>query len=186
MTATHGLDIPRGRKKAGVTEAMHYVVRPCSLGLALIATSEKGVCALWFGDDAPALRDELRGRFPGAALMETPERRNPIIDAALAAIENPAAPIAFPIDARGTAFQKRVWEALRAVGPGRTASYTQIARAIGAPTAMRAVAGACAANPVAVAIPCHRILRNDGSLSGYRGGVARKRALLAREGVAVP
>lgn len=168
------------------TDVVRYGLHTCSLGLALVATSDKGVCSLWFGDDAEQLRDELRGRFRKAALIETRNERDDRVAEALALIENPSGAVSFPIDARGTPFQRRVWEALRAVPAGKTASYADIARAIGAPTATRAVAGACAANPVAIAIPCHRILRSDGALSGYRGGVARKRTLLAREGVAVP
>lgn len=179
-----------GRKAEGpapeAVETIRFAIRPCSLGRALIATSEKGVCSLWFGDDAAQLLDELRARFRGLALMEAPESGDDRIRAARALIETPAAPVDFQIDARGTAFQRRVWAALRAVPAGATASYSDIAKAIGAPTAMRAVAGACAANPVAIAIPCHRILRSDGALSGYRGGVERKRTLLAREGVHVP
>jgi AraC family transcriptional regulator of adaptative response/methylated-DNA-[protein]-cysteine methyltransferase len=166
-----------------VDDAIRFGLYPCSLGLALVATSDKGVCSLWFGDDADQLRDELRARFRGASLIETRGEGDGLVAAALKLIEEPASTISFPIDARGTPFQQRVWEALRAIPPGRTASYADVAKAIGAPTAMRAVAGACAANPVAIAIPCHRVLRSDGALSGYRGGVERKRALLAREGV---
>ncbi|WP_424363500.1 methylated-DNA--[protein]-cysteine S-methyltransferase [Methylocystis parvus] len=186
MTTTHLAEGQAGRVTRQKADAIRYSVQTCSLGLALVATSDKGVCSLWFGDDPYQLRDELRARFRNAALIEANDDRDNLMGAALALIEAPASPISFPIDARGTPFQRRVWEALRAVPPGKTASYADIARAIGAPTATRAVAGACAANPVAIAIPCHRILRSDGALSGYRGGVERKRALLAREGVSVP
>lgn len=161
--------------------AIRFALRPCSLGLALIATSEKGVCALLLGDDADALRAELRRRFPRTRLDETQTDPDGLIAAALALLDAPTARADFPIDARGTAFQRRVWAALRAIPAGSTASYAEIARRIGAPTATRAVAGACGANPIAVAIPCHRVLRSDGGVSGYRWGVARKRALLARE-----
>lgn len=185
MTTTHlaeGQARPVTPQKA---DTVHYGLHACSLGFALVATSDKGVCSLWFGDDPEQLRDELRARFRNAALIEARDRDG-LAAAALALIEAPASPISFPIDARGTPFQRRVWEALRAIPPGQTASYADVAKAIGAPAATRAVAGACAANPVAIAIPCHRVLRSDGALSGYRGGVERKRALLAREGVAVP
>jgi AraC family transcriptional regulator, regulatory protein of adaptative response / methylated-DNA-[protein]-cysteine methyltransferase len=186
MTLTHIADEQTGRVAPQKTDAIRYGLHRCSLGLALVAISDKGVCSLWFGDDAEQLRDELRARFRDAALIETRDDRDGLAAAALALIEKPASPISVPIDARGTPFQQRVWDALRAIPPGKTASYADVARAIGAPTATRAVAGACAANPVAIAIPCHRVLRSDGALSGYRGGVERKRALLAREGVAVP
>lgn len=184
MTATHAAERSTENVAPQKFDAIRYHVHTCSLGLALVATSDKGVCSLWFGDDPEQLRDELRARFRKATLIEADGDRDNL--AALALIEAPASPVSFPIDARGTAFQCRVWEALRAIPAGKTASYADIARAIGAPSATRAVAGACAANPVAIAIPCHRVLRSDGALSGYRGGVERKRALLAREGVAVP
>jgi AraC family transcriptional regulator of adaptative response/methylated-DNA-[protein]-cysteine methyltransferase len=185
MTATHVAGMPEfvAPHKA---DAIHYGLYRCSLGLALVAVSGEGVCALWFGDDQEKMREELRARFRDAALIESEDGRDSRAADALALIEAPASPVAFPIDARGTAFQRRVWSALRAIPPGRTASYADIAKAIGAPTATRAVAGACAANPVAIAIPCHRVLRSDGALSGYRGGVDRKRALLLREGINVP
>jgi AraC family transcriptional regulator, regulatory protein of adaptative response / methylated-DNA-[protein]-cysteine methyltransferase len=186
MTTTHLAEGQARRIAPQKTDAIRYSLHTCSLGLALVATSDKGVCSLWFGDDAESLRDELRARFRDAPLIETRDERDSLAAAALALIEAPASPVSFPIDARGTPFQQRVWDTLRAIPPGKTASYADIAKAIGAPTATRAVAGACAANPVAIAIPCHRVLRSDGALSGYRGGVERKRALLAREGIAVP
>jgi AraC family transcriptional regulator of adaptative response/methylated-DNA-[protein]-cysteine methyltransferase len=186
MTQMHAADSSPARRAPQATEAIRYGLHRCSLGLALVATSDKGVCSLWFGDDAEQLRDELRARFRNMPLIETRDEGDNLVAAALALIEAPSSPVAFPIDARGTAFQRRVWKALRDISPGRTASYADVARAIGAPTATRAVAGACAANPVAIAIPCHRVLRSDGALSGYRGGVERKRALLAREGISPP
>jgi AraC family transcriptional regulator, regulatory protein of adaptative response / methylated-DNA-[protein]-cysteine methyltransferase len=162
-------------------EVIRFTLRPCSLGMAAVAVSDKGVCAILLGDDADTLRDELQRRFPRASLRRGADTDN-IAAAALALIDGRQPPTAFAVDARGTAFQRRVWDALQSIPPGRTASYAEIADTIGAPTATRAVAGACAANPVAVAIPCHRVLRSDGALSGYRWGVERKRALLAREG----
>lgn len=185
MTAIHVAERRDAHIAPRKADAIHYLLRPSSLGIALVAMSDKGVCSLWFGDDSEGVRDELRARFRDSALIETADDRDGLAAAALALIETPSAPVSFPLDARGTDFQRRVWDALRAIPPGRTASYADIAKAIGAPKATRAVAGACAANPVAIAIPCHRVLRSDGALSGYRGGVARKRALLAREGVVV-
>lgn len=170
-----------GQAKVAAGERLHSAIRPCSLGWTLVATSDRGVCAIIFGDAPEALREELRRRFPGAAVVEDARQGNAIDAAAFALVESPAMPVSFPVDPRGTAFQQRVWAALRAIPPGATASYGDIARRIGAPAATRAVAGACAANPVAVAIPCHRVLRADGSISGYRWGVERKRTLLARE-----
>lgn len=171
--------------EASSSEIIRFTLRPCSLGLAAVATSEKGVCAILLGDEEDALINELHRRFPRARLARSAEA-DTRADAALALVEAPQAPANLPLDARGTAFQRRVWEALKAIPPGRTASYADIADRIGAPKATRAVAGACAANPVAVAIPCHRVLRSDGALSGYRWGVERKRALLAREGRSIP
>jgi AraC family transcriptional regulator, regulatory protein of adaptative response / methylated-DNA-[protein]-cysteine methyltransferase len=166
-------------------ETIRYELRCASLGWALIAASDKGVCALLLGDDAQALRDDLHARLKDARLVEG-ECAPGLADAVLRFIEAPDAPADFPIDARGTPFQQRVWRALRAIPAGATASYAEIADKIGAPRSTRAVASACAANPVAVAIPCHRVLRSDGGLSGYRWGVERKRRLLAREKIGAP
>lgn len=186
MTGT--LDLRDARRDSAVApgrlDPVRYALRRCSLGWALVGASGEGVCALLLGDSPDGLREEIRARFPRARLIETAADADGFVAAALALVERPAAPVAFPLDPRGTPFQKRVWRALRAIPPGETASYAEVARAIGAPRATRAVAGACAANPVAVAIPCHRVLRKDGALSGYRWGVARKKALLAREGAA--
>ncbi|UZX12575.1 methylated-DNA--[protein]-cysteine S-methyltransferase [Methylocystis sp. MJC1] len=166
-------------------ETIHYALRRCSLGLALIAVSEKGVCAILLGDDAEALREDLRRRFKKALLIEDADG-GALVGAAIAMIETPDIHVGFPIDARGTDFQKRVWTALRAIPPGQTTSYAEIARRIGSPKATRAVGSAIAANPVAVAVPCHRVLRSDGALSGYHWGADRKRALLAREKALLP
>jgi AraC family transcriptional regulator of adaptative response/methylated-DNA-[protein]-cysteine methyltransferase len=164
------------------TATIRFALRPCSLGLALIAVSDRGVCAILLGDDAEALLDELRRRFLKSEITDAGADCRGLVAEALALVEAPSSPANLPLDARGTAFQRRVWEALRAIPPGATASYADIATRIGAPTATRAVASACGANPIAVAIPCHRVLRSDGGLSGYRWGVDRKDALLAREG----
>ncbi|PPD45624.1 MAG: hypothetical protein CTY15_04135 [Methylocystis sp.] len=179
---------PRAQSRArdlASAEFINCALRPSSLGLALIAASAKGVCALLLGDDPEAIEADFRRRFPNATQIGPDERCARVFDAALALIDAPASAPVFSLDARGTAFQRRVWQALREIAPGQTASYADVARRIGAPKATRAVAAACAANPVAVAIPCHRVLKSDGSLSGYRWGVDRKRALLQREGVRV-
>lgn len=167
--------------RAGAEKAVvRFATGQCSLGAMLIAASGYGICAISIGDDPDALIRDLRGRFPQA---------DPGDDAALAAwlaqvagyVAQPKQGLDLPLDIRGTVFQQRVWQALRGIPAGSTASYSEIARRIGAPKAMRAVGSACAANVLAVAIPCHRAVRNDGSLSGYRWGVERKRTLLARE-----
>lgn len=173
------------RAKDPDVETIRCVFRNSSLGTVLIAMSDSGVCALLMGDDEEILANDLRRRFRNAKLSFQ-KSVDPLSDAVLALIDAPTAPVTFPIDLRGTPFQERVWAALREIPGGQTATYADIARAIGAPTATRAVAGACGANPLAVAIPCHRVLRSDGTLSGYRWGVDKKRALLAREGVDTP
>ena len=167
----------RGAPGAVITVA----VAPCSLGYALVAATERGVCAIELGDDPQALHQALRGRFPHAELREGDAAFGEIVARVLAFIEAPSTALDVPLDIRGTAFQRRVWEALRALRPGETLSYAQLAGRIGSPTAARAVAQACGANTLAVAIPCHRVVRGDGEPGGYRWGLARKRALLARE-----
>jgi AraC family transcriptional regulator, regulatory protein of adaptative response / methylated-DNA-[protein]-cysteine methyltransferase len=156
-------------------------LRRSSLGWTLVATRGESICAILMGDDPEDLRKELGDRFRKMAPSAPDADCERLADATLALVEAPHIPASLPVDARGTPFQRRVWEALRAIPPGQTASYAEIARRIGAPKATRAVAGACAANPVAVAIPCHRVVRSDGALSGYRWGVERKRKLLERE-----
>jgi AraC family transcriptional regulator of adaptative response/methylated-DNA-[protein]-cysteine methyltransferase len=151
-------------------EMLHFAVDSTSLGPILVARSDKGVCAVLFGKSRSALLRDLRERFPDAVLREEQAQLERFIDGSDVVL-----------DLRGTAFQMRVWQRLREIPAGRTASYAEVARSIGLPRGARAVALACAANPVAVAVPCHRVVRSDGSLCGYRWGVARKRALLARE-----
>src|SRR5690606_2945176 len=143
-------------------------------------------CAITMGDDPDALLRDLQDRFPNAELIGGDEEFEATIAAVLALIEAPRTGLDLPLDIRGTAFQRRVWQALRQIPPGETVSYSEIARRIGAPQAVRAVAGACAANALAVVIPCHRVVRNDGSLSGYRWGIERKRTLLQRESGKAP
>jgi AraC family transcriptional regulator of adaptative response/methylated-DNA-[protein]-cysteine methyltransferase len=139
------------------------------------------VCAILFGDDERALEADLRRRFPQAALARGDQELSARLAQAAALIERPGAPFAAELDLRGTPFQRKVWDALRAIPAGATASYKEIALRIGMPDASRAVAQACGANALAVAVPCHRVIRGDGGISGYRWGVARKRDLLARE-----
>ena len=157
-------------------EVIRYAVGKSTLGFVLAGSSEMGVCAILLGDEPELLVTELQRRFPTARLTEGNNDLTEII----ALTETPGK-LALPLDIRGTVFQQRVWQALCEIPAGSTLSYTQVAANIGSPKSVRAVAGACAANAIAVAIPCHRVVRSDGNLSGYRWGVARKRQLLDRE-----
>jgi AraC family transcriptional regulator of adaptative response/methylated-DNA-[protein]-cysteine methyltransferase len=174
---------PTRYRAGGVDTAMHVAVGDCSLGAVLVAQSAKGVCAILLGDDPGALVRDLQDRFPRATLIAGDAAFERTVAMVVGLVETPARGLTLPLDVRGTAFQQRVWQALRGIPVGSTASYTEIAARIGAPRAARAVASACGSNPLAVAIPCHRVVATDGSLSGYRWGVERKRALLTREGV---
>jgi AraC family transcriptional regulator of adaptative response/methylated-DNA-[protein]-cysteine methyltransferase len=162
--------------------AIHFGVGRSSLGSVLVAHAGKGICAILLGDDPETLTRDLRTRFPGAVLTRGGADVERLLAQVSSLIEAPAQGLDFALDTHGTEFQRRVWDALRRIPAGKTASYTDIARRIGAPTSVRAVAQACGANPIAVAIPCHRVVRSDGDLSGYRWGVGRKRILLEREG----
>lgn len=162
-------------------ETIRFATGPCSLGLVLAATGENGLCAILFGDELGQLVRDLRDRFPHARLTEGGEEANRMFAQVVRFIERPAQGLDLPLDARGSPFQQRVWKTLREVPAGITVSYGQIAKRIGQPKGAKDVAEACAANAIAVAIPCHRVVRADGSISGYRWGVKRKRALLARE-----
>ncbi len=168
-------------RSGGRGQAIRYALSQCSFGPILVAATNKGVCAIFFGDDARALLADLRKQFPRATLIEGDADFEALTAKVVGFVEAPGSALDLPLDIKGTAFQHRVWDALRRIPLGQTATYTEIAEEIGAPSAARAVARACATNPVAVAIPCHRVVRSDGSLSGYRGGVSRKRALLDRE-----
>ena len=179
-SATLGMT-PTTYRAGGRGLTIHFGVGGCSLGSVLVAASDAGVCAIFLGDDPDALVHELEDRFPGATLTGGDTDFERWMSAVVALVDDPRTGLDLPLDVRGTAFQQRVWQALRAIPAGSTATYSEIAAAIGAPTAVRAVAAACAANKLAVAIPCHRVVRTDGSLSGYRWGVDRKRALLDRE-----
>jgi AraC family transcriptional regulator of adaptative response/methylated-DNA-[protein]-cysteine methyltransferase len=156
-------------------------VAQCALGAILVAQSDRGICAISLGDDPDALVRELQDRFPQARMTGDDPEFAQLVAKVVGFVEAPRIGLDLPLDIRGTAFQVRVWQALRDIPAGRTASYADIARRIGAPASARAVAGACAANSIAVAIPCHRVVRTDGELSGYRWGVRRKRALLENE-----
>ena len=172
---------PTQYRAGGVDARIEFAIGESSLGAILVARSQRGVCAISLGDDADALLRELQDRFPRAELIGGDAGFERLIAQVVGLIEEPELGIDLPLDVRGTAVQQRVWRALRQIPPGETASYAQIAQRIGSPTSVRAVAGACAANTLAVAIPCHRVVRSDGGLSGYRWGVERKQALLERE-----
>ncbi|MGI4951301.1 MAG: bifunctional DNA-binding transcriptional regulator/O6-methylguanine-DNA methyltransferase Ada [Janthinobacterium lividum] len=180
MTAGH-------YRRGGAGEDIRHTVRPCSLGQVLVAASTRGVCAILLGDDPARLQADLAARFPRAALVPDDAELAAWVDQVVAAVDEPhappggPAPALLPLDIRGTAFQRRVWSALRAIPSGQTRSYTQLAAAVAAPRAVRAVAAACAANPLAVLVPCHRVVGAKGALTGYRWGLARKQALLDRE-----
>lgn len=172
---------PSDYRAGGQNTEIHFAVGECSLGAILVAQSRRGVCAILLGDDPNALVEDLQDRFREANLIGANPAFEQLIAKVVGFIEVPALSLDLPLDVRGTAFQQRVWSALRDIPLGSTASYAEIAQRIGAPKSFRAVAQACGANTLAVAIPCHRVVRSDGELSGYRWGVERKRQLLARE-----
>ncbi|HEY0293398.1 MAG TPA: bifunctional DNA-binding transcriptional regulator/O6-methylguanine-DNA methyltransferase Ada [Hansschlegelia sp.] len=172
---------PGAYRARGAGAEIRFAVGECSLGSVLVAQSERGVCAILLGDDPEALVRDLQDRFSGARLVGGDAAFETVVAQVVGFVDAPGVGLDLPLDIRGTAFQQRVWAALRRIPAGATASYAAVAAVIGAPKAMRAVAGACAANPLAVAVPCHRVVRTDGALSGYRWGVERKRALLERE-----
>jgi AraC family transcriptional regulator of adaptative response/methylated-DNA-[protein]-cysteine methyltransferase len=162
--------------------SIRFAIGRCSLGAILVAASAKGICAIFLSDDHDALVRSLQDRFPRASLIPADAGFDRWVSRVVAFVDAPRLGLDLPLDIQGTAFQQRVWQALRAIPAGSTASYAEIARKVGAPRSARAVAQACAANSLAVAIPCHRVVAGDGGLSGYRWGVERKRALLEREG----
>jgi len=175
---------PTKFRAGGAGETVRFAIGQTSLGAILVAATDKGIVAIQFADDPDALLRDLQDRFPKAKLVGGDAAFEKLVARVVGSVENPSAGFDLPLDVRGTAFQQRVWQALQEVPTGKTVSYADIAERIGAPKAVRAVAGACAANDIAVAIPCHRVVRNDGALSGYRWGVERKRALLEREAAA--
>ena len=175
---------PTKFRKGGAGARIRFAVGECSLGSVLVAASEEGVCAISLGDDPDSLVRDLQDQFSRAELIGGDLEFEKLVGQVIGFIEAPRAQFNLPLDVRGTAFQLRVWQTLREVPAGSTVSYTEIAERIGAPKAIRAVAQACASNHIAVAIPCHRVVRNDGAVSGYRWGVERKKALLKREAAA--
>lgn len=162
---------------------IRYACGASSLGQVLVAATPTGLCAVLLGDDPARLRDDLRRRFPQAEIVEADPDFATTVARVVALIETPQQGLTLPLDIQGTAFQQRVWQALTRIAPGETVTYTELARRIGTPSSVRAVAAACAANPVAVAIPCHRVVRSDGGLAGYYWGLERKAELLRRESV---
>ena len=172
---------PTSFRNGGDKIDIRFAVGQCSLGAVLVAATGKGVCAILLDDDPEFLVRDLQDRFPRANLLGGDNDFEQTVAQVVGFLDAPALGIELPLDIRGTVFQQRIWQALREIPPGSTVSYTELAKRIGAPKAVRAVAQACAANAIAVAIPCHRVVRSDGSLSGYRWGVDRKRALLERE-----
>ena len=171
----------RDDRAEGADTQIRFAVGACSLGAVLVARSAKGVCAILLGDDPDALARDLQDRFPRAELIGADRGFEALVARIAGFVEAPGLGLDLPLDLRGTAFQQRVWQALREIPAGTTASTAEVARRVGAPKAVRAVAAACAANALAVAIPCHRVNRTGGGLSGYRWGVERKRALLENE-----
>jgi len=172
---------PTAWRAGGAGAEIRFAIGQCSLGAILVASTARGVCAILLGDDPEALLHDLERRFPKACLVGGDADFEGLVARVVGLVEHPRVAVDLPLDVRGTAFQQRVWEALRRIPAGSTATYSEIAQAIGMPRAVRAVARACASNAIAVAIPCHRVLRKGGDLSGYRWGVERKRALLDRE-----
>ncbi len=172
---------PKTWRAGGKGTQIYFALAICSMGDILVAESEKGICAILLGDDASILLQDLQDKFPQAELIGGDAQFEKRVSEVIGFIEAPEIGLNLPLDIRGTAFQQRVWQALRDIPAGTTVSYTDIAQRIGSPKAVRAVAGACAANMLAVAIPCHRVVRNDGALSGYRWGIERKRTLLNKE-----
>lgn len=175
---------PTEYRNGGAGQSVFFAVTDCYLGYVVVAATERGICSIELGEEPDDLRSQLTARFPQAELKEDDPAFQELVGQVVACIEAPTDGLDLPLDVQGTAFQRRVWAALQDIPVGTTATYSEIARRIGKPTAVRAVASACAANKLAVAIPCHRAVRSDGELSGYRWGVERKRKLLDRETVA--
>ncbi len=173
---------PTRFQKGGAGADIRFAVGQCALGAILVAQSDIGICSITLGDDAEALVNEMQDRFPYANLIGGDTVFEALVAKVAGFVETPVIGLDLPLDIRGTAFQQRVWKALQAIPSGQTRSYSDIAALIGEPKSVRAVASACGANTLAVAIPCHRVVRTDGALSGYRWGVERKRALLLKEG----
>jgi AraC family transcriptional regulator of adaptative response/methylated-DNA-[protein]-cysteine methyltransferase len=174
---------PSRYRAGGANEEIKFAVGQSSLGAILVASSKKGVAAILLGDDPDKLVRNLQDRFPKACLIGADREYEALVARIVGFVEAPHIGLDLPLDVRGTAFQQRVWRALRDLPPGETLCYAEIAQRIGSPRAVRAVADACAANKLAVAIPCHRVVRKDGAPSGYAWGIKRKRALMDREAI---
>ena len=172
---------PKAFRAGGSGETIRFAIGRTSLGAILVAATDQGVCAIFLGDDPDALARDLQDRFRHAEIIGADAEFETTVARVVGFVESPATGLSLPLDIRGTAFQRRVWEALRRIPPGQTMTYAQVAEAVGSPKAVRAVGAACGANPVSVAIPCHRVVRSDGALHGYRWGVPRKAELLRRE-----
>ena len=172
---------PQTYRQRGRHQSIRFALAECSLGSLLVASTQQGVCCVLLGDDPQQLIEDLQQRFAAAELIGADGQYEQTVAQVVALIEQPRLGLTLPLDIQGTAFQQRVWQALQKIPAGQTLSYSELARQMGMPQYTRAVASAVAANPIAVAVPCHRVLRNDGSISGYRWGVERKRALLLRE-----
>jgi AraC family transcriptional regulator, regulatory protein of adaptative response / methylated-DNA-[protein]-cysteine methyltransferase len=172
---------PSTFKSGGASTTIHFAIGQCSLGAALVAETTRGVCAILLGESPQALIRELEQRFPRSQLVGDDPALESRVAMVVSLVDNPTASVSLPLDIQGTAFQRKVWQALQKIPPGETRTYSQIADAIGSPQSVRAVGSACGANPVAVAVPCHRVIRNDGALGGYRWGLQRKQALLDKE-----
>jgi AraC family transcriptional regulator of adaptative response/methylated-DNA-[protein]-cysteine methyltransferase len=172
---------PTTYRARGTGEKIRFAIAATSLGPMLVAATGKGVCSIAFGDDPEALIDHLQQQFTNAELIGADPEFEAMVASVVASVEHPATSLDLPLDLRGTAFQHRVWNALRDIPAGATCTYSEVAELIGSPTSVRAVARACATNAVAVAVPCHRVVRKNGELGGYRWGLDRKSELLARE-----
>ena len=171
------MSVPATRQVA----QLHYAIGQCSLGFVLIARAERGVCAVLLGDDPESVTSELEKRFAPTSLLRRDEELAECLSQVVGLIEAPGRPLDLLLDLRGSTFQRRVWQALREIPVGTTTTYSEVASRIGAPKAVRAVARACATNPLALLVPCHRVIGKNGGLTGYRWGVERKRMLLERE-----
>lgn len=172
---------PKEYREGGTGSTIRFAIAECSLGGIIVASSEKGVCAILMDDDPEKLLRDLQDQFPKAHLIGGDEEYEKLVAKVIGFVEAPKIGLDLPLDIRGTAFQQRVWKELQRIPPGKTVSYSEVAKRIGLPKSVRAVAQACGANSLAVAVPCHRVLRKNGDLSGYRWGVDRKQALLIRE-----
>lgn len=162
-------------------EVIRFTIGSCSLGFLLVASSKKGICCITLGDDPGPLVADLKKRFKNLNVVEDDEALKEFLTQVIGFVETPRIGLDLPLDVRGTEFQQRVWRALLKIPLGTTTSYSSVAHMIGSPNSVRAVAGACGANSISLAIPCHRVVRSDGQISGYRWGIERKHALLARE-----